>query len=141
MIGINRIKPFIIGVVKDFNIASLKSNIEPLIMVNNPDYFHEFSVRVNPISISSTMEGIEKVWKKYSPNYPFKYSFLNSYIKSLYQPEEKTSTIISTFSFLAIFIACLGLIGLASFIFELRKKEIGVRKVLGASIPGFGKNT
>ncbi len=139
LIGLNRIKPRIIGVVKDFNIASLRTNIKPLVLLNNPEYFHELSVKVNQANIANSVKGLKKVWKKYSPNYPFKYSFLNSYIKNLYQPEEKTSTIISTFSFLAILIACLGLIGLASFIFELRKKEIGIRKVLGASIPGLVK--
>ena len=135
LIGTGGIKPVIIGVVKNFNIASLRTNIKPLIMLNNPNHFQEFSVRINPVNISGSIKGLEKVWKLYSPNYPFRYTFLNDFIKNLYQPEEKTSAIISTFSFLAILIACLGLIGLASFIFELRKKEIGVRKVLGASIP------
>ena len=139
LIGINRIKPTIIGVVKDFNIASLKANIKPLAMLNNPEFFREFSVRINPVNISGTISGLKKAWKEYSPGYPFTYSFLTDYITGLYRPEEKTGTIISTFSFLAIFIACLGLIGLASFIFELRKKEIGIRKVLGASIPGLIK--
>jgi putative ABC transport system permease protein len=139
LIGINRIKPAIIGVVKDFNIASLKTNIKPLAMLNNPDFFREFSVRISPVNISGTITGLKNVWKEYSPGYPFTYSFLTDYITRLYQPEAKTGTIISTFSFLAIFIACLGLIGLASFIFELRKKEIGIRKVLGASVPGLIK--
>ncbi len=139
LIGINRIKPAIIGVVKDFNIASLKTNIKPLAMLNNPDFFREFSVRISPVNISGTIMGLKNVWKEYSAGYPFTYSFLNDYIARLYQPEEKTGTIISTFSFLAIFIACLGLIGLASFIFELRKKEIGIRKVLGAGVPGLIK--
>ncbi len=139
LIGINRIKPAIIGVVKDFNIASLKTNIKPLVLLNNHEYFHQFSVRISPVNTAGTMSGLEKAWKKYSSNYPFRYSFLDDFIANLYQPEEKSSTIISTFSFLAILIACLGLIGLASFIFELRKKEIGIRKVLGAGIPGLVK--
>lgn len=139
LIGINRIKPTIIGVVKDFNIASLRTRIKPLVMLNNPDYFYEYSVRINSANISGTLKRLEKVWKKYSPDYPFKYSFLNDYIANLYQPEEKTNTIISSFSFLAILIACLGLIGLASFVFDLRKKEIGIRKVLGASFPSLIK--
>jgi putative ABC transport system permease protein len=139
MIGLNRIKPTIIGVVKDFNIASLKTNIKPLLLFNNREYFNEFSVRISPLNTAGTISGLEKTWKMYSPNYPFTYSFLDDFISNLYQPEEKSGTIISNFSFLAILIACLGLIGLASFIFELRKKEIGIRKVLGASTPGLVK--
>ncbi|MGB8321196.1 MAG: ABC transporter permease [Ignavibacteriaceae bacterium] len=139
LIGIKRITPAIIGVVKDFNIASLKANIKPLGMLNNPGYFREFSVRISPVNTPATISGLKKAWREYSPGYPFTYSFLNDYIALLYHHEEKTGTIISTFSFLAIFIACLGLIGLASFIFELRKKEIGIRKVLGAGVPGLIK--
>jgi len=135
ILGIQRVTPTIIGVVKDFNIASLKSNIEPLVMMRNPEWFNEYSVRISSLNIPGTIAGLEKAWKEFSPDYPFTYQFLDDYISNLYKPEEKTSTIISTFSFLAILIACLGLIGLASFIFELRKKEIGIRKVLGAGIP------
>jgi putative ABC transport system permease protein len=139
LLAIQRVTPTIIGVVKNFNIASLKSNIEPLVMMRNPEWFNEYSVRINPLNVSGTIAGLEKEWKEYSPDYPFTYSFLDDFISNLYKPEEKTGTIISTFSILAILIACLGLIGLASFIFELRKKEIGIRKVLGAGIPGLIK--
>lgn len=136
MMGLHRIEPEIIGVVKDFNIESLKSNIKPVVMINNPDYFYEFSVRINSANTKTVISDLKNVWKEFSPDYPFRYSFLDDYISGLYRPEEKTGTIIKTFSFLAIMIACLGLIGLASFIFETRKKEIGIRKVLGAGIPG-----
>ncbi|MCG6960283.1 ABC transporter permease [bacterium BMS3Abin03] len=139
VLGIQRVTPTIIGVVKDFNIASLKSNIEPLVMMRNPEWFNEYSLRISPLNVSGTIAGLEKAWKEYSPDYPFTYSFLDDFISNLYMPEEKTGTIISTFSLLAILIACLGLIGLASFIFELRKKEIGIRKVLGAGILGLIK--
>ena len=139
LIGFGRIEPIIIGVVKDFNIASLKTNIKPLALFYKPDYFQEFSIRISAVNTAGTISGLAKIWKQYSINYPFRYSFLDDFITSLYQPEQKTYTIISTFSLLAIIIACLGLIGLASFIFELRKKEIGIRKVLGASIPGLIK--
>ena len=108
-------------------------------MMRNPEWFNEYSVRINPLNVSGTIAGLEKEWKEYSPDYPFTYSFLDDFISNLYKPEEKTGTIISTFSILAILIACLGLIGLASFIFELRKKEIGIRKVLGAGIPALIK--
>jgi putative ABC transport system permease protein len=134
-IGLNRISPFIIGVVKDFNIESLKSHIKPLALLRNPDLFNEFSIRIDPLNIAGTISGLKTTWNEFSPDYPFSYSFLDDFIAGLYQREEKTGSIISTFSFLAILIACLGLIGLASFLFELRKKEIGIRKVLGAGIP------
>ena len=136
LIGLGRIEPEIIGVVKDFNIESLRSNIKPLVMINNPEYFREFSIRIKAVNTEATLAGLKNAWQEFSPNFPFRYSFLDDYITSLYRPEEKTGTIISTFSFLAILIACLGLIGLASFIFETRKKEIGIRKVLGAGVPG-----
>ena len=76
VIGINRITPRIIGVVKDFNIESLKSNIKPVVLLKNHDFFREFSVRISDANVAGTIAGLNKEWKQFSPNYPFEYHFL-----------------------------------------------------------------
>ena len=82
----------------------------------------------------STINSLKTVWTKFFPQYPFEYSFLDESIDKMYKSEERYSNIISTFSVVALFIACLGLLGLASFVTEQRKKELGIRKVQGASV-------
>jgi putative ABC transport system permease protein len=93
------------------------------------------SVRLNTENISETIKYAEKTWDDFAQNKPFEYSFLDENYDNLYMSEMQTKKIFSVFSFLAIFIACLGLFGLASFIADRKTKEIGIRKVLGASIP------
>ncbi|MFQ5633234.1 MAG: FtsX-like permease family protein, partial [bacterium] len=135
-IGLNRIDGEIIGVVKDFHIASLHDEIEPLVMMYWPGLFNTFSVKVRAENLRETLAYLEKSWSKFAPAFPFQYQFLDDYIAGLYQAEEQSQRIVGTFSLIAILIACLGLLGLASFTAEQRTKEIGVRKVLGASITG-----
>ncbi|HEX9974328.1 MAG TPA: ABC transporter permease [bacterium] len=125
----------IIGVIKDFHQSSLHNQIEPLIF-HIPEEFHLICAKLNSKNISKTLALIEKTWKKFVPNYPFTYEFLDKTIDNQYKAEQKISTIFKYFTILAIFIACLGLFGLASFMTEQRTKEIGIRKVLGASISG-----
>ena len=134
--GINKIDGTIIGVVKDYHIASLHEHIEPLVLMHWPDFFSEISVQIQPHDIPETLQFLETTWKRFSPDYPFQYTFLDEHITQLYAPEEQTSEIIGTFSLIAIFVACLGLFGLATFTAQQRTKEIGVRKVLGASVSG-----
>ncbi|MFH1194906.1 MAG: ABC transporter permease [bacterium] len=126
----------IIGVVKDFNYESLHSTIRPLV-------FHLSSVRqastiltirVSSNDIGSTISSIEKLWKEYVENENIRCTFIDENIARMYRAEQKIGDITTVFSFLAIFIACLGLFGLAAFVTEQRVKEIGIRKVLGASI-------
>jgi putative ABC transport system permease protein len=125
----------VIGVVKDFHFASMRHSIEPLIIVNNPGFYKNIlSVRLKTEKISSSINTIKNVWQKINPSHPFEYSFLDDEFEQLYKTERSFSNLISSFAVLAIFIACLGLFGLASFITEQRTKEIGIRKVLGASI-------
>ncbi|MEJ2613746.1 MAG: hypothetical protein P8Z35_02215 [Ignavibacteriaceae bacterium] len=93
------------------------------------------SARIAPGNYPSTISYLEKTWKKYAGNQAFDYNFLDRNLNHLYIAEQRTSKIATTFAVLAIFIACLGLLGLAAFITEQRTKEIGIRKVLGASIP------
>lgn len=126
----------IIGVLKDFHFESLHQKIRPLAIFLNRGQTAYLPVRIRPTDISGSISYIEKEWKKFVPNKPFEFFFLDDDFNKLYQSEQKTGEIFTVFSVLAIFIACLGLFGLAAFTAERRTKEIGIRKVLGASIPG-----
>ncbi|MFZ0456087.1 MAG: FtsX-like permease family protein, partial [Ignavibacteriaceae bacterium] len=126
----------VIGVVKDFNFFSLHSEIGPLIMSINPDQFYYLLVRIKPDNIPGTLDFINRTWKSIVPGRPFDYSFLEKHFDEIYKNDQQTEQLFGFFSFLAIFIACLGLFGLASYTVEQRTKEIGVRKVLGASVSG-----
>ena len=127
----------IIGVLKDFNYESLHQTVRPLVihLYKNYGYGSFISVRIKPENYQGTISYLENTWKKFAGNQAFDYSFLDQNLAHLYIADQRTSKIASTFSILAIFIACLGLLGLASFVTEQRTKEIGIRKVLGASIP------
>ncbi len=127
----------VIGVTQNFNFQSLHQPIHPLaIRFIPPDYPVQFvSVRVKPGDYPGTISFIERTWKKYAGNQTLDYSFLDQDLQRLYVADQRTSRIASVFSALAIFVACLGLLGLAAFVTERRTKEIGVRKVLGATVP------
>ncbi len=127
----------IVGVVKDYHFQSMHEQIRPLAMYNfNPRGFGRYTaVRITEHDVSGTLGYIEEIWKKYAVDQPFEYTFLDDDFDHLYTAETRTKQIVTIFSLLAILIACLGLFGLASFIVEQRTKEIGIRKVLGASVP------
>ncbi|QQS35420.1 MAG: ABC transporter permease [Ignavibacteriales bacterium] len=127
----------IIGVVKDFNYETLHKKVRPLVIILNPEVENSgtISVRIRPENMQATISYLESVWDEFTNNEYFNYSFVDEHLASLYEREEKTASITSIFSVLAIFIACLGLFGLAAFVTEQRTKEIGIRKVLGASVP------
>lgn len=124
----------VIGVMKDFHMHSLRQEIQPLFIRLNSNWGTTVSARIRAENIPAAIEHLRHVWQKYSPNYPFEYFFLDDEFNRMYQTEEKLSAIFGYFTFLAIFIACLGLFGLASFTAERKTKEIGIRKVLGASL-------
>ncbi len=126
----------VIGVVKDFNFASMRHQIEPLLIVDNPNTNNVLSIRIKKGRIPDAVNSVEQTWQKVNPGRPFEFNFLDDEFEQLYKTESSFSTLIGSFTFLAIFIACLGLFGLASYMTEQRTKEIGIRKVLGASIPG-----
>jgi putative ABC transport system permease protein len=126
----------VIGVVKDFNFFSLHSAIGPLIMSIKPNQFYYLLIRIKPGNIPGTIDFINRTWKSVVPGRPFDYSFLEKHFDEIYKNDQQTEQLFGFFSFLAIFIACLGLFGLASYTVEQRTKEIGVRKVLGASVSG-----
>jgi len=124
----------VIGVVKDFQFQSLRDTISPLIIQVWSQNTFVFALRIQPDDISGTLAYIESKWKAMDPSHPFEYSFMDETFDSIYRSEEKLSRIFSVFSILAIFIAALGLFGLALFMVKQKTKEIGVRKVLGASV-------
>ncbi len=127
----------IIGVVKDFHFRHLSEAIGPLILLIHPrhhEYFHRFVfAKIRPGDIQETLNYIQGVCGRLAPHFPFEYKFLDEEFNRLYQAEGTVFRMVNYFTFLALFIACLGLFGLASFMTEQRKKEIGVRKVLGSS--------
>jgi len=132
----NGIHP-IIGVVKDFHYASLREAIEPLIMTNRPwrTGFDVLSVRFATDNVAVVVASIRDKWSAVVPGSPFEYTFLDDELNRLYGPEQRFQDLFASFSTLAIVLALVGLLGLASFAAEQRTKEIGVRKVLGASVP------
>ena len=124
----------IIGVAKDFHFQSLHHHIEPLLFQVLPAGFNYFLIKMSGHDIAGTLAALEKKWKTFDPERAFEYSFLDADFAALYASEERMKTVVENFSSLAILIACLGLLGLASFMIQQRTKEIGVRKVLGASV-------
>ncbi len=125
----------IIGVVRDFHFQSLHTRIEPLIInIGQSRAFNYFLVKLESDNLAATMQSLAPVWKKFDPEFDFEYSFLEADFDQLYRAEARIQTLFGYFTALAIFIACLGLYGLAAFTTQQRTKEIGVRKVLGASV-------
>lgn len=130
----------VVGVAKDFNFITLHSKVEPVVIhVGQPSWFSVFAVKVLPHQVPETIQFLSEKWANYEENHPFTYSFLQDDLGKLYKSEVKIGQLFSYFSFLAIFVGCLGLFGLASFTAEQRRREIGIRKVLGASVSGLVK--
>jgi putative ABC transport system permease protein len=124
----------IIGVVKDYHFESLRNPIIPMAMRIDPRWYQQACVRISPHRVSDTLGFIENKWKELHPRYPFEYRFLDDTLNSLYRSEQSIGTVVSVFTVLALFISCLGIFGLSSYTAEQRTKEIGIRKVLGASV-------
>lgn len=125
----------IIGVVKDFNYQSLHNQITPLTLFyanNNAQYIN---IKINSNNFFSSLSDIELLWKKYVPEEPMKFSFLDEDLNNLYESEQNSGKILMIFAILAIVIASIGLFGLAAYTTLQRRKEIGIRKVMGSSIP------
>jgi putative ABC transport system permease protein len=126
----------IIGVVKDFHYVSLRTEIEPMILLLDPERCSHIVVRIRSKNTPETLKFMGNAWKKYAGDFEFDYRFLDESLDALYRGEQRVGRIINVFTILSIFISCLGLFGLASFMAIRRTKEIGIRKVLGASISG-----
>ena len=134
-IAVNNMKGDIIGVIGDFHGFSLHSEIQPIVFFNFwPRNFREAQILLEMNNVSGAINHIQGAWTEFYPENIFQYEFLDDYIKSLYETESKLMILIQSSSFLAILIACLGLFGLVSFMVLQRSKEIGIRKVLGATI-------
>ena len=125
----------IIGVVQDFNFESMRSNIAPLCL--HPGVSPSIiSVKVNTADMKQTLADISNLWRRFAPAQPIRYTFLDESFRNMYADVQKMGDIFTSFAILAIMIACLGLFALSAFMAEQRNKEIGIRKVLGASVSG-----
>ncbi|WEK34849.1 MAG: ABC transporter permease [Candidatus Pseudobacter hemicellulosilyticus] len=124
----------IIGVLKDFHYTSLQSDIAPLTLRIEPGAYDKVIANIPAAAAPATIATIEKKWKEFFPNRPFSYSFLNDIFDQQYRSEQRFGKLFLNFAILAIFISCLGLLGLASYSTMQRTKEIGIRKVMGASV-------
>jgi putative ABC transport system permease protein len=135
-IDVNGVRYELAAVIEDFNFLSLKDSIGPAAIVSHhPELaFDHLMIRIKPGDAGSMIGTIEKHWKAAAPGVPFSYSFLDEDLNRLYQPERQVAGIFNLFSGLAILIACLGLLGLALFTAERRTREVGIRKVLGATL-------
>ena len=128
----------VIGVIGDFHFLPLHHKIEPLVLSLIQDEWEEaayISIKIRSNDVASTLSFVEKKFNTFSPDCPFSYFFFNDYIDRMYTSEQMLGQSFTTFTLIALFIACLGLLGLASFTAEQKTKEIGIRKVLGASVP------
>jgi len=124
----------IVGVTKNFHFQSLREKIEPLVIMLEDSDLSFLLIRIQSQEISTSLEFIKNSWGRIITNYPFEYSFMNEEFDRLYKAEERMGDVLKYFTILAIFIACLGLFGFASFAAEQRTKEIGIRKILGAKV-------
>jgi len=124
----------IAGVINDFHLRSLHNKIEPLVLVLAKKQAGNLLIRVSAQNLSAALTYVRKVFEEVNPNQPFKYTFLEQTFADQYQSDERKGGLFLAFSGIAILISCLGLFGLATFTAEQRTKEIGVRKVLGASV-------
>lgn len=122
------------GVVRDFHVSSLRESISPLTIHPIESNFRYVSVRVRPGDVEKTIARLKGAWDRFAPGYPFDYTFLDDQIDGLYESERRLGRAAVYFSALAIFIACIGLFALAAFTISRRRKEIGVRKVMGATV-------
>lgn len=126
----------VIGVIQDFHFRSLQSEIKPLTLRLEPKGTNLVAIKVSPKNVSQTMAAIETKWKDILPNQPFEYYFLNDFFDRQYRGEERFGNLFLNFAVLAIFISCLGLLGLAAYSTMQRRREIGIRKIVGASVSG-----
>ncbi len=130
---LNRREVKVVGVIRDFHVRALRESIEPLVVHMNISN-GSMVVRIKPTDIKSTLAYIEEEWKSIVPDRPLEYNFIQQDFEAQYEEDERKGQLFATFSGLSIFIACMGLFGLASFNSAAKRKEIGIRKVIGASL-------
>ena len=126
----------VVGVLKDFHFDSLHSKIEPLVLLRGSrEYWRFILVRLDGGDVAAGMTAVEAAWRETVPNYPFQYEFLDQDFNDLYRAERRMGGVLRAFAAFAVLIACLGLFGLAAYAAERRTKEIGIRRILGATVP------
>lgn len=126
----------VIGVVKDFNFASLRDEIQPLLVHIYPQWYNTLTLRLKSGDMKASLAELESTWKGISPQTPLTYAFADEDFESLYHAEMNMRTVLSAFTFLSVFVACLGLFGLAAFTIRQRNREISIRRVLGSGVSG-----
>jgi len=124
----------IVGVIKDFNVVSLKYKMQPVIIAPYKNVYQVANIKIEPVNVKQTLASIEKLWSSSFPDNLYEYQFLDEKIADFYKSEDQLSTLYKIFAGIAIFISCLGLYGLVSFMAVQRTKEVGIRKTLGASV-------
>ncbi|HYG20621.1 MAG TPA: ABC transporter permease [Ohtaekwangia sp.] len=135
-LGLNDITPAIVGVVADFHEQSLRDEISPVVMIIYPELYYDAGIAITGQNMPETIAFIKKTWTELFPEDYFNYEFLDQHLESLYAAEQRQLVLFRIFSGISIFIGCLGLLGLVSFMANQKLKEIGVRKVFGASVTG-----
>jgi len=125
----------VIGIVEDFHFASLRDEIGPLVLHKSSGDGRFMAIHVNTSDVQNVIATLQSQWESMAPGQPFEYTFMDDTYNAMYKAENRIGKIFGTFAFLAIFIACIGMLGLATFTAEQRTKEIGIRKVLGATVP------
>jgi ABC-type antimicrobial peptide transport system permease subunit len=130
----------IIGVVEDFHFKSLQKEIEPLVMRIQPEWDSYVFVKFRAEQTQEAIASVRKVYHTFNPDFPLVFTFLDEALEQLYNSEQKTKTLFNYFTLIAIFISCLGLFGLAAYMAQQKTKEIGIRKVLGATITNIMTN-
>jgi putative ABC transport system permease protein len=132
--GINDINAEVIGLVRDFHTTSLHEAIDPVIMIILPQFYYEAGIKVTTKDLTNVIAFIERHWLEVYPEYDFTYQFLDDQVAKLYERDARTFTLFKVFAGISIFIGCLGLYGLISFMASQKLKEVGIRKVMGASV-------
>ncbi len=125
----------VIGVVQDYHSLSLREEIQPMGFIARWEFFYSLFLRIRPEGTARTLAFLEAQWNRFVPEEPFEYHFMDEFMERIYASERRTGKMLGVFSLLAIFVACLGLFGLSASVVQSRTKELGVRKVLGASTP------
>ena len=135
-LGLNEMRPTIVGVTEDFHTSSLHEDIGPVALTPFPYFYYAAGIKINPGDIKNTLETIEAAWKQVYPESVYEMAFVDETLAASYEQEKKDYQIFKAFSIVSIFICCIGLWGLISFVVVRKTKEIGIRKVLGASVSG-----
>jgi len=125
----------VIGLIEDFHFTSLHNSLEPMVVIFNQGYPSRLYVKLDKNNLTEGIAFVKEKWREFDPNHPLSYSFLDETFAAQYRDEEKRMSIFGYFTLVTIFIACMGLFGLSAFITQQRTKEIGIRKVMGASLP------